>query len=91
MMGDNRHMSEDSRYWGFVPEDHVVGKPVFIWMSLDQNESWGNIGKKVRWDRLFSTVGGDGEPVSYFKYFVIAIVAWIGFSYFRKKRKAANG
>lgn len=87
MMGDNRHNSEDSRYWGFVPEDHIVGKPVFIWMSIDQNESWVNIGKKIRWDRLFTTVGGDGEPVSYFKYFLGALVLWFVGSYFWKKKK----
>jgi len=80
MMGDNRHNSLDSRYWGFVPEDHIVGKPVFIWMSLDKN-------KKPRWDRFFTTVGGDGEPVSYLKYFLIALVAWFVGSYFWKKKK----
>ncbi len=85
MMGDNRHRSEDSRYWGFVPEDHIVGKPVFIWLSLDQNKPAGI--NKVRWDRMFTTVGGDGEPVSYLKYFIIALIAWFGFDYFRKKRK----
>ena len=87
MMGDNRHNSEDSRYWGYVPADHIVGKPVFIWMSLDQNEPWGKLFDKVRWERMFTTVGGSGKPVSYFIYFVIALVAWFGFDYFRKKRK----
>lgn len=87
MMGDNRHNSEDSRYWGFVPEDHIVGKPVFIWLSLDQNESGLN---KIRWDRMFTTVGGDGEPVSYFKYFLILLAGWFVFDYFRKKKKAKN-
>lgn len=87
MMGDNRHNSLDSRYWGFVPEDHVVGKAVFVWMSLDQNETWKNFSKKVRWDRLFTTVGGDGEPVSYFKYFVILLAGILIFDYFRKKRR----
>lgn len=54
MMGDNRHNSADSRYWGFVPFDHVVGKAVFIWMSMDPNpEAWYN---KIRWNRLFSFV-----------------------------------
>ncbi|OIQ21033.1 MAG: S26 family signal peptidase [Flavobacterium sp. MedPE-SWcel] len=90
MMGDNRHNSEDSRYWGYVPEDHIVGKPVFIWMSLDANEPWSNISKKIRWDRMFTTVSGDGEPVSYFNYFLIALAAWFGFDYFRKKKKKAN-
>ena len=53
MMGDNRHNSEDSRFWGFVPEDHVVGKAVLIWLSLDP---FGSGGHKVRWDRLFHTI-----------------------------------
>ncbi|RZK86483.1 MAG: signal peptidase I, partial [Pedobacter sp.] len=49
MMGDNRHNSADSRYWGFVPEDHVVGKALFIWMSWD---SEGSFFSKIRWNRL---------------------------------------
>lgn len=50
MMGDNRHNSADSRYWGFVPEDHIVGKPKFIWLSLDK-EATGL--KKIRLSRMF--------------------------------------
>jgi signal peptidase I len=53
MSGDNRHNSLDSRYWGFVPEDHVVGKAFFIWLSLDPNESFLN---KVRWRRFFKMI-----------------------------------
>ena len=54
MMGDNRHNSADSRFWGFVPEDHIVGKPIFIWLSLDQDRGW--LDGKVRWNRLFKFV-----------------------------------
>ena len=50
MMGDNRHNSADSRYWGFVPEDHIVGKPIFIWWSSDPD------GRGIRWSRLFRFV-----------------------------------
>ncbi|AKD04133.1 signal peptidase I [Pontibacter korlensis] len=53
MMGDNRHNSQDSRYWGFVPEDHIVGKAVFVWMSIDDQESFLN---KIRWSRLFMPI-----------------------------------
>lgn len=53
MMGDNRHNSADSRYWGFVPDDHIVGKPKFIWLSLDK-EATGL--KKIRWNRMFMRV-----------------------------------
>ncbi len=53
MMGDNRHNSADSRYWGFVPEDHVVGKAVFIWLSLDKEKSFP---ANIRFKRLFRSV-----------------------------------
>jgi signal peptidase I len=53
MMGDNRHNSEDSRFWGFVPEDHVVGKAVLIWLSMDPN---GDFWHKIRWSRLFNII-----------------------------------
>ena len=86
MMGDNRHNSEDSRYWGYVPFDHVVGKPVFIWFS------WNSDGKgidKIRWERLFTTVGGSGKPVSYFFPFVGLMFVIYGINWFRKRKKAA--
>ncbi|QNJ98403.1 signal peptidase I [Constantimarinum furrinae] len=85
MMGDNRNNSEDARTWGYVPFNHVVGKPVFVWMSWDSNAK--GLANKIRWERLFTTVGGDGEPVSYFKYFLILLAGWFVFDYFRKKKK----
>ena len=53
MMGDNRHNSLDSRYWGFVPEDHIVGKPALIWLSIDGNRKFP---KNIRWRRFFKFV-----------------------------------
>ena len=87
MMGDNRHNSEDSRFWGFVPENHIVGKPVLIWLSMDAN---GKGLSKIRWERLFTTVGGEGQPYSYFKFFLIALAAYFGITFFLNKRKEQN-
>lgn len=88
LMGDNRHNSLDARYWGYVPFDHVLGKPVMIWFSWDANApSFGAKIKSIRWDRMFTTVGGDGEPVSY-RYLVFGLIAlYIGYSFFKPKKK----
>lgn len=83
MMGDNRHNSADSRYWGYVPEDHIVGKPVFIWMSKDP---FGGIRK----DRIFTTVNGTGERRSYLLPFLALVLIQQVVVYFRKKKKPAK-
>lgn len=89
MMGDNRHKSEDSRYWGFVPEDHIVGKPVLIWFSIeginDGIQNW-----KIRWDRVMTTIKGEGKPISFFPYFLVALIAWQIYSFVRKRKLSGN-
>jgi len=84
MMGDNRHNSLDARYWGFVPFDHIVGKPVFIWFSWDVYGK--TFFKKIRWERLFTTVHGDKTPRSYFFYFVGILFLYVAYNSYRKKR-----
>ena len=87
MMGDNRYRSEDSRVWGFVPEDHIVGKPVFIWMSIDGiNDGFKKW--KIRWNRVFTTVNLDGEPKSYRWHFLIIILITLGFYEYKKRKKS---
>ena len=85
MMGDNRHRSEDSRFWGFVPDDHIVGKPIFIWFSIkginDGIKNW-----KVRWKRVFTTVDGPGDRFSYFPYFAGVVVIWQVIVFIRRKK-----
>lgn len=84
MMGDNRHNSIDARAWGFVPFNHVVGKPVFVWMSWDSNKKGFN---KIRTDRVFTTVHGTGKAKSYFIH--VFVLFWIGYGIYkwRKKKK----
>jgi signal peptidase I len=86
MMGDNRNGSLDARRWGFVPENHVVGKPVFIWMS------WNTHGKglnKIRWDRVFTTVHADGPRRSYLIPFVILLLINYGYKKWKNYKNTA--
>lgn len=86
MMGDNRQNSLDARFWGYVPFDHVVGKPVFIWFSWDKQGKGFN---KVRWNRVFSVVNGK-EPKSYLVHFLVLIVLYNVASKIIKKRRIKN-
>ena len=89
LMGDNRHNSLDSRYWGFVPFDHVLGKPVMVWFSWDADApTFMAKLKSIRWNRMFTTVGGDGAPVSY-RYVALALLLlYFGYSIYKKKKIA---
>jgi signal peptidase I len=105
MMGDNRQNSADSRYWGFVPEDHIVGKPVFVWMSIKEdnknitNRQQSGFIKKLktslfedpaRRSRFFTFVTKDGLSRSYLLHFILIVIGIIGFTYFRNKKSAAK-
>lgn len=106
MMGDNRHNSADSRAWGMVPEDHIVGKPVFVWMSIkEDNPNLGNrnnpsgfISKlkrslfddPARRARFFTFVSNDGISKSYLVQFLVLIAGIWAFFFFRNKRRAKN-
>lgn len=85
MMGDNRHNSQDARNWGYVPFNHVVGKPVMVFMSM--NNRVQGLTNKIRWNRLFTTVHGAGEPKSYLYYVIAGIVLLIGVGEVRKRKK----
>ncbi len=76
MMGDNRHNSEDSRFWGFVPEDHIVGRASFIWMSLKQNVPFLN---RFRVERFFTFVSPEGLSKSYLIPGLLIIILAIGY------------
>ena len=89
LMGDNRHNSLDARYWGYVPFDHVLGKPVMVWFSWDANaSSFMAKLKSIRWDRMFSTVHGDGEIVSYRYLVLILVLLYFVFSFYKNRKKS---
>ena len=89
MMGDNRHRSEDSRYWGFVPEDHIVGKPVLIWFSIeginDGIRNWS-----IRWDRVMTTVKGEGKAFAFGPYVFGIILIWQFIAFILRRKKAQS-
>jgi signal peptidase I len=85
MMGDNRHNSWDSRYWGPVPEDHVMGKPVFTFMSWDKYAKGMD---KIRMDRLFTVVHGKGKPTSYLLVFLALVALYYGWEIWHKRKQS---
>lgn len=91
LIGDNRHNSLDGRYWGYVPFDHVLGKPVMVWFSWDANApSLVAKLKSIRWNRMFTTVHGEGKPTSY-RYLVFTLILlYIGYSFYKGKKKTVK-
>jgi signal peptidase I len=81
MMGDNRHNSLDSRFWGYVPADHIVGKPVFVWMSKGEETGF-------RPERMMSFVSKEGLSKSYLWWVVGGIIIIIGYGQFKNRGKA---
>ena len=98
MIGDNRDASLDGRFFGYIPETHIVGKPMFTWMSVeglfpDQSSTYQANGKKIRWDRMFkATNTGELHKTSYAWLAVVILVLFFGWDYISKlfKKKKAE-
>ncbi len=90
MIGDNRDASLDGRFFGYVPETHIVGKPMFTWLSVeglfaDAGSSYQANGKKIRWDRMFKgTNTGDLHKTSYWWLAILILVVFFGWDFFTK-------
>lgn len=92
MMGDNRDASLDSRFFGFVPEDHIIGTPIFTWFSKQgwfENDPYGHPAKgKIRWNRMFTIPNnGEAKKTSYLPYFIVLLAIYFAYDYFRTKNK----
>ncbi|MDD4820098.1 MAG: signal peptidase I [Flavobacteriales bacterium] len=87
MMGDNRHNSLDSRYWGYVPQDHIVGTPALIWLSIKADDGTTPFFKRIRWERVISFPMGEGPLKSYLWQIVAIGVVLYGAYYIYRKRK----
>ena len=89
MIGDNRDASLDARFFGFVPEENIVGKPMFTWMSLqgafaDRSSSY-QAPFKIRWERMFKAANtGEANKTSYWWVAVMILVLFFGWEYFMK-------
>src|SRR5690606_4231698 len=91
MSGDNRNQSLDSRFFGPVPEDHIIGRPIFVWANM--NGMFEPAPKKFIWNRFMTSINNDNpDKKSYLLYVVIALVAFFGWDYYRiKKKKEKEG
>ena len=90
MTGDNRHNSDDSRFWGYVPEDHILGKPVLIWMSI-KNINDGISKWQPRWNRMLTLVNTDGSKrVSVLPYLLGFILLFYGWKFYKKRKRMKN-
>lgn len=97
MMGDNRDNSLDSRYFGYVPEDHIIGTPIFTWLSIQglfENDPFGHPAKfKIRWNRMFKVPNTDvplDQKTNYLPYFIILLGGYFVYDYYRTKKKRKN-
>ena len=89
MMGDNRDASLDARFFGFVPETHIVGSPMFTWLSLQGTFDEGP--KKVRWERMFkATNTGEKDKTSYWWVAAAILILFFGWEFFVKLFKGKN-
>ena len=90
MIGDNRDASLDARFFGFVPEENIVGSPMFTWLSVeglfpDKSSSYQPEGKKFRWDRMFkATNTGEANKTSYWWVAAIILIVFFGWDYIAK-------
>ena len=84
MMGDNRNQSLDARFFGYVPEDHIIGRPILVWANM--NGMFEPAPKKFIWDRFFTSINNDNpDKKSYGVYVLIAFLAWIGYDIYKAR------